>query len=188
MFHALGAEIVAYTAGSRTTIESRRDDGYVIKGTGDPDGSLPVAWYSGTSKESLHTFLRAGLDCLVICLPLTHSTEQLLGKAEFEILKESNPRGCYMVNISRGKIIDQPALVDALNHGVLNGAALDVTNPEPLPKDDPLWTAKNVVISPHVSAITKEYMGRAYELLLTNIGRRDKGQEMFNIVHRKRGY
>ena len=122
---------------------------------------------------------------IIMCLPLTPATTHLLGAAEFEILSRKK---AFVVNISRGKILDQPALVDALNQGKLRGAALDVTDPEPLPKDDALWEAKNVIISPHVSALGKEYTARAYQVLFTNLKRREKGEEMFNLVDRKKGY
>lgn len=84
--------------------------------------------------------------------------------------------------------MDQPALIDALNEEVLGGAALDVTDPEPLPKDDPLWSAKNVIITPHVSSLGKEYIDRAFDLFATNWKRHEKGERMFNVVDRKKGY
>ncbi|RMZ87621.1 hypothetical protein DV736_g5152, partial [Chaetothyriales sp. CBS 134916] len=180
VFVAVGAQVVAYTASPRPTPDSRRDKGYIVPGTGDPDGSFPSEWYSGTSKDSLHTFLRAGLDALVISLPLTPATTNLVGKEEFDILRAANPAGTLLVNISRGKIVNQPDLVAALNNGVLSGAALDVTEPEPLPKDDPLWDAKNVVITPHISGSGREYFGRAYDVLIANLGRLARGQELVN--------
>ncbi|RMZ84985.1 hypothetical protein DV738_g183, partial [Chaetothyriales sp. CBS 135597] len=188
VFVAIGAQVVAYTASPRPTPESRRDQGYIIPGTGDPDGSLPSEWYSGTSRESLHAFLRAGLDAVVIALPLTPATANSFGKHEFEILRAANPAGTILINISRGKIVNHPDLVAALNSGVLSGAALDVTEPEPLPKDDPLWDAKNVVITPHVSAAGREYFGRSYDVLITNLGRLASGEPLINEVKRRRGY
>jgi phosphoglycerate dehydrogenase-like enzyme len=129
-------------------------------------------------------------------LPLTPATEKLIGKEEFEILSEAcraktsegGARGPYVANISRGKILDQGALVDALNEGVLGGAMLDVADPEPLPKEDPLWGARNVVITPHVSGLGVEYTGRAYDVLVGNLARRERGEELWNVVRRGRGY
>ena len=190
LFAALGGEVVAYTAGPRETPESHADRGYIVPGTGDALGTVPKAWFSGTRKADLHEFLRQGLDLLVICLPLTESTERSIGKWEFDILASecTTPGGPYVANISRGRIIDQPALVDALNGGVLAGAMLDVADPEPLPKDDPLWEAKNVLITPHMSGSGVEYMDRAYDVLMTNLARREKGEKMFNLVDRRKGY
>ena len=116
----------------------------------------------------------------------------LFGTKEFEILTQGSTdgEGAYLVNISRGKIIKQDELVDALNGGVLKGAVLDVTDPEPLPEDDRLWDARNVVVSPHVSGVGKEYMERAYDVLMVNLGRWGGGEDggLVNEVRRGRGY
>ena len=185
----MGAEVVAYTASARTTGEARKDKGFIVPGTGDPEGRWPKAWFSGMGREALYTFLRARLDCLIICLPLTDATRGLLGREEFEVLKEGNDgKGCFLVNISRGGIVRQGELVECLNDGTLEGAALDVTTPEPLPEGDALWDAKNVIVSPHVSALGKEYMGRAYDVLMLNLDRFEKGEALVNEVRRKRGY
>lgn len=185
----------AYTASPRTTPESRRDTGYHLPGTGDPEGTLPAAWYSGShgdgtdgkgdSKTALHTFLRSGLDLCVVALPLTPATEGLFGEEEFRILGEKK---AILVNIARGKIVDTSALVAALNDGTLAGAALDVTEPEPLPKEDPLWDAKNCIVTPHVSALGREYVERAMGVLEVNLGRLQEGKGLVNEVKRGRGY
>lgn len=128
----------------------------------------------------------------MIALPLTPSTTNLVSTEEFELLSaHTNPitgHKCFIVNISRGRIIDQPALITALNGDLLGGAALDVAVPEPLPKDDPLWDAKNITITPHISALGMEYDTRAYNLLMTNLARKEKGEKMFNLVDRAKGY
>jgi hypothetical protein len=67
----MGMDVIAYTASPRKTPESKKDDGYIVPGTGDPDGSLPSAWYSGTDKEDLHNFLKQEIDLLVVGVPLT---------------------------------------------------------------------------------------------------------------------
>jgi hypothetical protein len=67
----LGSDVIAYTASPRPTPESRRDEGFIVPGTGDPDGSIPSAWYSGVDKESLHNFLKQEIDLLVLSVPLT---------------------------------------------------------------------------------------------------------------------
>ncbi|KIV85712.1 hypothetical protein PV11_01373 [Exophiala sideris] len=195
VFTALGASVHAYTAGPRSTPSARKDNGYFVPGTGDPDGSIPMAWYSGTDKTSLHTFLASGLDALIISLPLTPATRHLFGAEEFRILGSSGSskakaagQKAFLINIARGPILDQKALITALNDEVLAGAALDVTDPEPLPKDDPLWDAKNVIITPHVSGLGSEYSDRAYDLFVTNWKRHEKGKKMFNLVDRKKGY
>ncbi|KAF2739287.1 hypothetical protein EJ04DRAFT_531930 [Polyplosphaeria fusca] len=185
---AMGSDVLAYTASPRHTPESRRDDGFIVPGTGDPDGSIPSKWYSGLDKESLHDFLKQELDLLVICVPLTKDTTHLLSSDEFAVLEKSNPLGTYVVNIARGAIIDQPVLVKALETKQIRGAALDVTDPEPLPQNDPLWTAPNVLITPHVSGSTTVYVERAFQILHENLRRRRDGKKFVNLVDRKRGY
>jgi phosphoglycerate dehydrogenase-like enzyme len=181
----------AYTATPRPTPESRRDSGYIVPGTGDPDGSIPASWYHGTDRESIRSFLATGLDHLVVSLPLTPQTTHLLGGEEFAILSNHSHHHSskpYVTNISRGKVIDQKALVHALNSGVLGGAALDVTDPEPLPKDDPLWEASNVQISPHVSSLGVEYSPRSLDILEVNLGRIARGEPLINSYIRGKGY
>ncbi|KAF2805962.1 uncharacterized protein BDZ99DRAFT_449652 [Mytilinidion resinicola] len=185
---ALGMDVIAYTASPRTTPESKKDKGFIVPGTGDPDGSIPSAWYSGTSKEALHAFLKLEIDLLVISVPLTPATFHFLSTPEFDLLAASNPNLSYIANISRGDIIDQPALIDALKSKKLRGAAVDVTSPEPLPEDHPLWEAPNLVLTPHISSNSSRYMERAFQLLEANIGKKERGEGLINEVDRKRGY
>jgi phosphoglycerate dehydrogenase-like enzyme len=184
----MGMDILAYTASPRKTPESKKDTGYIVPGTGDPDGIFPSKWYSGTDKDSIHEFLSQELDLLVVAVPLTKSTTHLLSTDEFELLHKSNPRGTYVTNIARGQVIDQTALVAALHGNLIRGAALDVTDPEPLPADDALWTAPNVLITPHVSGSTDVYADRAFEVMRENVRRLRGGKGLVNEVDRKRGY
>jgi len=91
-------------------------------------------------------------------------------------------------NIARGPIIDQPALIKALKDGTLGGAALDVTDPEPLPEDSELWDLKNAIVTPHVSGNGVSYTERAFQVLETNLERRENGEKLINVVNRERGY
>ncbi|KAI4182452.1 MAG: hypothetical protein L6R41_005963 [Letrouitia leprolyta] len=212
---ATGMDVIAYTARPRDSPESKRDQGFIVPGTGDPEGALPSAWYSGTDKEDLHHFLAQDLDHLLISVPLTKQTTHLLGKEEFDILSKHN---AFITNISRGPIIDQPALISALrayeDHVSANpltvdasfsvvpeadtksdtsvpglrGAALDVTDPEPLPPDDPLWDAPNCIITPHVSGLGSAYVDRCFQVFEVNLDRRERGEKLINVVDRSRGY
>lgn len=182
--------------------------GYRVPGTeGDVDGTLPSEWFSGTSKADLHNFLSQDLDYLVIALPLTASTTKLIGKEELEILAKSN---CFLLNISRGAILDQPALIHSLKAGLeaqqtkewteeakkggskgIRGAALDVTDPEPLPRDSELWGLENCWVTPHVSAVNPSYWPRAMGVLEENLGRELEGpggRGLVNLVSRAKGY
>jgi phosphoglycerate dehydrogenase-like enzyme len=104
------------------------------------------------------------------------------------LLHKSNPRGTYVANIARGQCIDQKALITALEKGQIGGAALDVTDPEPLPADDPLWDAPNVLITPHCSGATDVYADRAFQVLIENMKREKSGGKLINEVNRDRGY
>ncbi|KAL3458448.1 hypothetical protein BJX64DRAFT_223690 [Aspergillus heterothallicus] len=188
---ALGATVYAFTASPKSTPDSRRDQHYIVPGTGDPDGTLPVSWHHGTDKASLHSFLSLGLDHVVISLPLTPQTTHLLGAEEFALLAAKKPAGHrnpYLTNISRGKVIDQDALIASLKSGELSGAALDVTDPEPLPEDHPLWDAPNVQISPHISALGEEYFLRSFDIVRENLERSRRGEPLINAYKRGKGY
>ncbi|CAN9337430.1 unnamed protein product [Alternaria alternata] len=185
---AMGMDVIAYTASPRTTPESKHDNGYIVPGTGDPDGGIPSAWYSGTSKEDVHEFLKQEIDLLVVSVPLTKATTHLLSTEEFDLLHKSNPKGTYVANIARGPIIDSKALVTALKKELISGAALDVTDPEPLPEDDPLWDAPNVLVTPHCSGASDAYADRAFQVLIENIKQDRSNGKLINEVNRKRGY
>ncbi|KAM3500255.1 hypothetical protein MY10362_006559 [Beauveria mimosiformis] len=182
---AMGMLVHAYTLHPRRTPSSRRDDSYAPPGLGDPSGALPDCWFAGGSTAELHAFLGSGLDLLVVALPLTAKTRGLVAQAEFEVLRANKT---FVSNIGRGPIVDTDDLVDALARGVIRGAALDVTDPEPLPEDHPLWRAKNVIITPHVSGGSSKYMERVFEVLLANLTRFSNGERLMNLINRKEGY
>ena len=195
----MGMDVVVATSSPRLTPESKRDTGYVVPGIGDPEGEVPSQWFTVNDKESLHEFLRQGLDQLLISVPLTKGTKGMLGKEEFEILGKRNT---FVINIARGEIIEQEDLIsaleeferdkDAVKEGRkrkgLRGAALDVTSPEPLPKDHPLWDAPNCIITPHMSSLSNDYSDRVLEVLEINLEKMATGQGLINAVDRELGY
>jgi phosphoglycerate dehydrogenase-like enzyme len=93
-----------------------------------------------------------------------------------------------IINVGRGDAIDTDALVAALDAGKLGGAALDVTDPEPLPAGHTLYNRKNVIITPHMSGRTERYMELVLDILTTNLDRLKAGKELLNVVDVKRGY
>lgn len=93
-----------------------------------------------------------------------------------------------LTSLFYSSIIDQPALIQALKDKTISGAALDVTDPEPLPSDSELWDMSNVIVTPHVSGSTAGYTERALQVLETNLTRRAKGEKLINVVRRERGY
>jgi phosphoglycerate dehydrogenase-like enzyme len=131
----------------------------------------------------LHAFL-GECDYVVLALPLTDESAGLIGEAEFAAMKQN----AVIVNIARGRVIDQDALLRALREGRIAGAALDVTTPEPLPADHELWAAPNVMITPHISGGTPRYMERAIDLFCDNLGRYLAGEPLRNVVDPDRGY
>ncbi|ESZ98927.1 hypothetical protein SBOR_0683 [Sclerotinia borealis F-4128] len=189
---AMGMDVIAYTATPRTTPESRKDVGkYIVPNTGDPDGTLPSAWYSGLDKTSLHNFLSQDIDILLIAVPLTPQTHHFLSAAEFEIL--GSKTNAFIINIARGGIINHEDLITylkkPLHEGGLRGAALDVTDPEPLPEDSELWTLDNVAITPHVSGLgATTYAQRSFAILDENLENIERGRDLINLVDRKKGY
>ncbi|KAJ9137898.1 2-hydroxyacid dehydrogenase [Pleurostoma richardsiae] len=163
---AIGMEVYAFTQSERPTAESRRDDTYSIPGMGDSEGCIPSKWFHGTSRAAVNDFLKQDLDVLVISLPLTDSTHHLIDREQFEILGKKK---AFLSNIARGPVVNTEALIEALEKGELRGAALDVTDPEPLPREHPLWKAPNVLITPHVSWLSTKYWGRVMEILSLNL-------------------
>ena len=122
-------------------------------------------------------------DHVVVALPLTPATKGLIGPRELELIG-----GGLLINVARGPIVDTDALVVTLKEGRLSGAGLDVTDPEPLPSDHPLWQMDNVLITSH-SANSIEMMNAAYaELVAENVGRFNRGQELLGIVDLTLGY
>ena len=128
--------------------------------------------------------LLAESDYLVLCVPLTAETRRMIGAAELAQMRPTSA----IINIARGSVIDQEALIAALKDGTIAAAALDVTDPEPLPADSELWGMENVIITPHVSGAVKGYGHRAAEIFVANLGRWVKGEPLQQLVSPERGY
>lgn len=178
---AVGMEVYAFTSRERSTPASRIDSAFTLPGLGDKDGLFPTRWFHGTTKDSVNDFLAQDLDLLVISLPLTKTTHGLVSSEQFRILQKKKT---FVVNIARGPIVDQEALIEALDGGWIRGAALDVTDPEPLPAEHPLWKAKNCFITPHVSWQSTHQMGRILELLEKNLDNLAEGKPLINALSR----
>jgi phosphoglycerate dehydrogenase-like enzyme len=133
--------------------------------------------------DELHEFL-ATADVVVSCVPETPQTIGMLGAGAFAKMKS----GSYLINVSRGKVVDTAALVQALEDGKIAGAGLDVVDPEPLPKDHPLWKMKNVIITPHVAGISEARPERQKALISSNLERFSKGLPLKNAASGRKGY
>jgi phosphoglycerate dehydrogenase-like enzyme len=123
-------------------------------------------------------------DYVVLALPHTPATQHFINEATLRAMKPS----ALLVNIGRGALVDEAALVRALREGWIGGAALDVFEQEPLPADSPLWKMENVIISPHIAGFTPHYDERAAAVFAENLRRYLAGEPLLNRVERGRGY
>ena len=123
-------------------------------------------------------------DYVVMAAPETHETAQLMNAARIAKMK----RGAHLINVGRGSLLDESALIHALETGALAGAALDVTSTEPHPSDSPLWKAPNLFITPHTSAISDRLWIRQADILVQLLERWFDGRTLFNQVDFSRGY
>lgn len=123
-------------------------------------------------------------DYVVVAAPLTAQTRGMFGAARFERMKP----GARLINVGRGPIVDETALVEALREGRIAGAALDVFSEEPLPEDSPLWEMPEVVVSPHMSGDFVGWLESLGELFVENFRRWERGDELLNVVDKERGY
>lgn len=151
-----------------------------VSRTGKGDGQLaerivPVS--------ELHSVLPEA-DYIVIAAPQTGETKKLIGASEIALMK----KGASVVNVSRGMLLDEAALLRALEEWRLNGAALDVAETEPLPEDSPLWKAPRLFITPHTSAMSDRLWTRQTEMLMNLLERWFGGREMYNVVDFEKGY
>ncbi|MBC9783963.1 D-2-hydroxyacid dehydrogenase [Heliobacterium chlorum] len=124
-------------------------------------------------------------DFVVLSMPLTKVTEQGFGATELSAMKKS----AVLINIARGKVLDEKALIQALKHGQIAGAALDVFVDEPLPSNSPLWKMHNVIITPHVAGRSPRYMERALEIFEANLQAFLEERPMpLSVVDPEKGY
>ena len=133
--------------------------------------------------DGLMAFL-AKSNILMVCCPSTPETHKLLSDAQFNQM----PDASYLVNVSRGRVIDETALVTALQSGQLAGAGLDVTYTEPCPPESPLWEQQNVILTSHSAGSSQHIRRRAMQLFIDNLHRYVKGEPLVNVVDKQKGY
>jgi phosphoglycerate dehydrogenase-like enzyme len=160
--HALGMKVIA------TRASSKRGPDYVS--------------YVGLSDE-LPTLI-AQADVVVSALPLIPATTNLFDAKMFARMKKT----AFFINVGRGGSVVTDDLVAALNSGTIAGAGLDVTEPEPLPKDHPLWKAKNIIITPHMSALSDLGQAARLAILREQVRRFGAGDKLLSVVDFKKGY
>jgi phosphoglycerate dehydrogenase-like enzyme len=155
-------------------------DTYMLPGAGDPEGLYFHRLYP---PEALISMVRA-CDFVILTVPLTESTRGMFDASVLSAMKPS----AYLINVSRGGVVDEAALVDALKAEKIAGAAMDVFQTEPLPPDSPLWKVPNLIISPHVSGNSADYNDKAAALFAENLKRYLARKDLLNLVDRTRGY
>lgn len=175
---ALGMRVLAIKRQVRRSAETNVD--YVQAGVGDPSGEIPDRIYPS---EALPT-MAAECDFLVLAVPYTDATHHMVNARVLEAMK---PTG-VLINIARGGVVDEAALVDVLRKKRIGGAALDVFETEPLPKDSPLWSMDNVIISPHVAGNSRRYNEKSSALFIENLQRYLENKPLLNKLNREVGY
>ena len=133
--------------------------------------------------DQLHPVLREA-DYVVLAVPLTNDTRGLIGRRELEAMKAS----ACLINISRGSIVQEQALIAALKAGDIAGAALDVFETEPLAPESELWKLENVILTPHLSSWSKDYRMRAADIFGVNLDRYLSGQPLAHVIDREKDY
>jgi phosphoglycerate dehydrogenase-like enzyme len=171
---------VSVLASKRDIVSSPRPDEFQVDGQGDPNGEFVRRLYPA---QALRTMFKE-CDFVVVTVPLTPQTRGLIGARQLAGMKPS----AFLVDVSRGGVVDHDALLAALQKKQLAGAGLDVFHDEPLPADSPLWEQPNVIISPHVAGLSPYYIERAFTLFKENLRRYVAGEPLLNRIDLERGY
>jgi phosphoglycerate dehydrogenase-like enzyme len=123
-------------------------------------------------------------DVVVVSAPHTPETRRMFGRRQLSAMR----RDAILVNVSRGQLVDEAALADALAGGVIGGAALDVFEREPLPPDSPLWSSPNLLITPHTAGFRRDHWNATVALFADNLRRFERGEPLRNLVDKHAGY
>ncbi len=157
-----------------------QDNDFYFPDLGDPEGELFHRLYP---TQALKSMLKE-CDFVVVAVPLTDKTRHLISAEELAAMKP----GAFLIDVSRGGVIDSEALLQALKDNKLGGAALDVFGSEPLPPGDPLWKAPHLIITPHIGGYSQKYDERAVELFIQNLENYLNEHPLFNQYNFHRGY
>jgi phosphoglycerate dehydrogenase-like enzyme len=157
-----------------------RDSGYFAEGLGDPEGNLFTRLYP---IQAIRSVLKE-CDFVVVTLPLSPQTRSIIGVEELAVMKST----AFLIDACRGHVVNQNALLNALQEKKIGGAALDVFAEEPLPPNSAFWRLSNVIITPHISAASPFYNQRAFDLVAENINRYLIGVNLLNPYKAELGY
>ncbi len=144
-------------------------------GTAVPDRLYDPSDMKSLLKES---------DYVVLCAPYTPQTHHMINAETLAVMKPT----AVLINVGRGNLVDEPALIEVLKAGKIRGAGLDVYSQEPLPPSSPLWKLPNVIACPHVAGLSPHYLARAMTLFAENLRRYLAGEPLLNVVNKERGY
>jgi phosphoglycerate dehydrogenase-like enzyme len=164
----------------RDMMHPQAEDEYFEPGTGDPEGEIPLRLYPPEATASMVT----ECDFVVLTMPLTPQTRHLINEDVLGAMKKT----AILINVGRGAVVDEAALISALAAGRIGGAALDVFEEEPLPSTSPLWNLSNVIISPHVAGGSVHYHDKAAALFTENLQRYVENLPLLNRLKREAGY
>lgn len=142
-----------------------------------------VAELKPATRQNLHDLLRRS-DIVMTACPLTAETYHLISHEELALMKPS----AYLINVTRGGIVDEAALIDALNAGQIAGAGLDVVEKEPLSPDNPLWDAPNLILTPHRAGASQHRPRKIFEFFMQNLERYLQGERPANLIDKRRGF
>ncbi len=148
-----------------------------------PEGAAPGEVDRLLGPEDLRDLL-AGSDYVVLTVPHTAETDLLIGAAELAVMK----KGAVLINVARGRIVEEAAMIEALRTRSIRGAGLDVFLEEPLPEASPLWELDNVCVTPHIAGVSPRFWERETELIVENARRYLAGEPMLNRVNKAAGY
>ncbi|QPC82173.1 D-2-hydroxyacid dehydrogenase [Phototrophicus methaneseepsis] len=175
---AFGMRVLASKRDIKNPAQSESE--YMPAGIGDPEGDIPERIYPG---EAVAT-MAAESDYLAVTLPLTEGTRHMINERVFDSMKPN----AVIINVGRGGVIDEKAMITALSSGKIRGAGLDVFEEEPLPSTSPLWNLDNVIISPHVGGATSTYQEQAAAIFAENLRRYVDNRPLLNALQRDTGY
>ncbi|MBM3814864.1 MAG: D-2-hydroxyacid dehydrogenase [Acidimicrobiia bacterium] len=180
-----GMTALVIGAGGIGTQIAQRAHGFGMKIIGVDPQDIPISNYFSeiVPPDRLDEVLPKA-DVVFVAAPLTPKSERMIASRQFDLMK----KGSYFIAVSRGKLYDKQALVKALDSKKLAGAGLDVTDPEPLPKDDSLWNFPNVVITPHVASGAEASNQRRISVIEDNIRRFARGEPLTHTVDKAKGY
>lgn len=180
-----GMTAVVIGVGGIGTQIAARAHAFGMKVIGVDPKDIPIMpFLSKTVKPNRLNEVLPQADVVFVAAPLTPESEGMMGRAQFDLMK----KGAYFIAVSRGRLYNKQALMKALDSKKLAGAGLDVVDPEPLPKGDPLWKFDNVIITPHVASRAEGSNRRRVEVITENIGRFARGEELINVVDKEKGY